>query len=232
MWRIGRTCCRAAVVAVATEYRSFVQAAALPCAYGTALRMMGTNGHVAAGERVLILGASGGVGVCCVQLAKPAGAHVIACAGGENKAERLRQLGADETIDYTRTDFATEVYARFGKPTRRGEGGDNGVDVVVNFIGGDTWVRSLRCPRVGGRADADLRRHRRLRPDRGYPLHLDLRAEDTRLQWLGQGRHHDVARDGPKRGICGPSSTKAFRWSRHRRPCGASRIAKSSARSW
>src|SRR5580658_4947217 len=57
---------------------SFEAAAALPCAYGTARRMMHTNGQIAAGETVLILGASGGVGVCCVQLAKSAGATVIA----------------------------------------------------------------------------------------------------------------------------------------------------------
>ena len=62
---------------------SFEQAAALPVAYGTAHRMMTTNGHVSAGEKVLILGASGGVGVCCVQLAKIAGASVFACAGSE-----------------------------------------------------------------------------------------------------------------------------------------------------
>jgi alcohol dehydrogenase len=60
---------------------SFADAAALPVAYGTALRMMVTNGHVAKGEKVLILGASGGVGVCCLQLAKLADAEVIACAG-------------------------------------------------------------------------------------------------------------------------------------------------------
>ena len=59
---------------------SFSDAAALPCAYGTALRMMTTNGHVAKGEKVLILG-PGGVGVCCLQIAKLAGAEVIARAG-------------------------------------------------------------------------------------------------------------------------------------------------------
>src|SRR5712691_9280980 len=69
---------------------SFEQAAALPCAYGTARRMMHTNGHIAAGEKVLVLGASGGVGVCCVQLAKAAGATVIAATGSEEKAARLR----------------------------------------------------------------------------------------------------------------------------------------------
>src|SRR5215831_10529256 len=64
----------------------FEEAAALPCAYGTARRMTDTNGRVAAGEKVLILGASGGVGVCCVQLAKLAGATVIAATSSQDKA--------------------------------------------------------------------------------------------------------------------------------------------------
>jgi alcohol dehydrogenase len=130
---------------------SFADAAALPVAYGTALRMMRTNGHVAAGEKVLILGASGGVGVCCVQLAKLAGAEVIACAGTDDKAKRLAALGADKTINYVDTDFVGEVYKLYGKPTRRGSGTDRGVDVVVNYTGGDTWVKSLRVLKVGGR---------------------------------------------------------------------------------
>jgi len=129
----------------------FAQAAALPCAYGTARRMMLTNGRVTAGEKVLILGASGGVGVCCVQLAKLAGATVIAATGSAEKAARLRALGADETIDYTQQDFVQAIYARHGKPARRGAGTDRGIDVVVNYTGGDTWTRSLRVLRVGGR---------------------------------------------------------------------------------
>ena len=130
---------------------SHADAAALPVAYGTALRMMRTNGNVAAGEKVLILGASGGVGVCCVQLAKLAGAEVIACAGSDAKAERLMQLGADRTINYIEKDFMEETFRMFGKPTRRGAGTDRGVDVVVNYTGGDTWVKSLKCLKVGGR---------------------------------------------------------------------------------
>jgi alcohol dehydrogenase len=130
---------------------SFEQAAALPCAYGTALRMMVRNGKVAAGEKVLILGASGGVGVCCVQLAKLAGAEVIACAGTEEKGERLKALGADHIVLYTQVDMMEEVHRRFGKPGRRRGGPSAGVDMVVNFTGGDTWVRSLRCLRLGGR---------------------------------------------------------------------------------
>lgn len=129
----------------------FEQAAALPVAYGTAIRMMNTIGKIKAGEKVLILGASGGVGVCCVQLAKLAGAYVIACAGNAEKARRLTELGADEIILYTEADFMKTVFERHGKPHRRRfvEGG--GVDVVVNFTGGDTWVKSLRCLRLGGR---------------------------------------------------------------------------------
>lgn len=130
---------------------SFEQAAALPVAYGTALRMMTTNGKVKAGEKVLILGASGGVGVCCVQLAKLAGAYVIAAAGSEEKAERLKEIGADEIILYTKEDFQKVIHERHGKPTRRGGDDSKGVDVVVNYTGGDTWVKSLKVLKVGGR---------------------------------------------------------------------------------
>jgi alcohol dehydrogenase len=130
---------------------SYIDAAALPCAYGSALRMMYTIGGVSRDERILILGASGGVGVCCVQLAKLAGATVMACAGTDDKTARLKELGADHTINYVERDFVQEVYALYGKPARRGSGTNQGVDVVVNYTGGDTWVKSLRCLRVGGR---------------------------------------------------------------------------------
>lgn len=128
---------------------SFEAASCLPVAYGTALRMMSTIGRVKAGERVLILGASGGVGTCCVQLAKNAGCHVIVCASSAEKLARLKALGADELIDYSKEDFVKTIYARHGKPHRRTLTG--GVDVVVNFTGGDTWVQSLRTLHRQGR---------------------------------------------------------------------------------
>jgi alcohol dehydrogenase len=127
---------------------SFAQAAALPVAYGTAYRMMVTRGRIQAGEKVLILGASGGVGSCCVQLAKSAGAHVIVAASSADKLERLAALGAHEGIDYKRDDFMKVIHERHGKPRIHGTGG---VDVVVNFTGGDTWVPSLRSLHKGGR---------------------------------------------------------------------------------
>src|SRR6516225_2247128 len=142
---------RAHQLVVIPDGIDFAQAAALPCAYGTARRMMHTNGRVAAGEKVLILGASGGVGVCCVQLANLAGATVIAATSSAEKAARLRALGADHTIDTSDEDFVEAIYRLYGKPTRRGGGSDPGVDVVVNYTGGDTWTKCLRILRVGGR---------------------------------------------------------------------------------
>ncbi|HEY9254352.1 MAG TPA: zinc-binding dehydrogenase [Stenotrophomonas sp.] len=127
---------------------SFDDAAALPVAYGTAHRMLITHQTVRAGDRVLILGASGGVGTASVILAKLLGAEVIACAGTDAKAEALKALGADHVINYRETDFSKWAIAQYGKPQRRTNEG--GVDVVVNFTGGDTWVPSLKCLKRGG----------------------------------------------------------------------------------
>ncbi len=127
---------------------SFEDAASLPLAYGTAYRMMVTRGAVEAGEKVLVLGASGGVGTGCILLAKLAGCEVIACASSGAKLERLRSIGADHVIDYGEADFREEIHRIFGKPRVLGGGG---VDVVVNFTGGDTWAESLKCLRKNGR---------------------------------------------------------------------------------
>ncbi|WP_022722542.1 SDR family NAD(P)-dependent oxidoreductase [Rhodopseudomonas sp. B29] len=127
---------------------SFVDAASLPVAYGTAHRMLITHNTVKKGDKVLVLGASGGVGTGCVMLAKQLGAEVIACAGSEDKLKRLKELGADHVINYRETDFSKWAIQQYGKPERRSYGG--GVDVVVNFTGGDTWAPSLRCVKRGG----------------------------------------------------------------------------------
>lgn len=127
---------------------SVEQAAALPVAYGTAHRMLITHNTVKKGDRVLILGASGGVGTACVILAKHLGAEVIACAGSEEKAQALKALGADHVVNYRETDFSKWAIAQYGKPQRRTTEG--GVDVVINFTGGDTWRPSLKCLKRGG----------------------------------------------------------------------------------
>ena len=127
---------------------SFAQAAALPVAYGTAHRMLVTHQTVKQGDKVLVLGASGGVGTGCVILAKMLGAEVIACASSENKLARLKEIGADHVINYKDADFSKWAVEKYGKPQRRNYEG--GVDVVINFTGGDTWVPSLRCLKRGG----------------------------------------------------------------------------------
>jgi alcohol dehydrogenase len=127
---------------------SFDAASALPVAYGTAHRMLVTHATVKAGDRVLILGASGGVGTASLLLAKQLGAEVIACAGSDEKAAQLKALGADHVVNYRTTDFSKWAIERYGKPQRRSYEG--GVDVVVNFTGGDTWVPSLKCLKRGG----------------------------------------------------------------------------------
>ena len=128
---------------------SFEDAASLPVAYGTAHRMLITHKTVKKGDRVLVLGACGGVGTGCVLLAKLLGAEVIACASSEDKMRRLKEIGADEVVDYTKTDWSKWAVEKYGKPQRRSYEG--GVDVVVNFTGGDTWVPSLRCLKRGGK---------------------------------------------------------------------------------
>ena len=128
---------------------SHAQAASLPVAYGTAHRMLFTHGGLKAGERVLVLGASGGVGSCCVLLAKLAGAEVVACGSTPEKLEALRSWGADHVVNYAEADFVKEIWSLYEKPHRRRFTG--GVDMVVNFTGGDTWVPSLRALKRGGR---------------------------------------------------------------------------------
>ena len=128
---------------------SFEEAAALPVAYGTAHRMLITHNTVKKGDRVLILGASGGVGTGCVILARHLGAEVIACTSSQEKVQKLKELGADEVINIKDVDFSKWAVEKYGKPQRRSYEG--GVDVVINFTGGDTWHPSLRCLKRGGK---------------------------------------------------------------------------------
>ena len=127
---------------------SFIDAAALPIAYGTAYRLIVSRAHIQPGDTVLIIGATGGVGTCCIQLAKNIGATVIATGSAPWKLEQLKEIGADYVIDTSTSDLVTEVHRIAGKPhfTRGG-----GVDVVVNYVGGDTWSAGFRTVRPRGR---------------------------------------------------------------------------------
>lgn len=128
---------------------TFEQAAALPVAYGTAHRMLITHRTVGEGDKVLVLGASGGVGTASVVIAKALGAEVVAAVGTDEKAQRMLELGADDVVNYHENNFSKWVIGKYGKPQRRSY--DGGVDAVVNFTGGDTWVPSLKCIKRGGK---------------------------------------------------------------------------------
>lgn len=118
------------------------QAAALPTASLTAWFGLKTDGALKSGEWLLIQGGSSGVGVAAIQIAKELGAKVIATSGSEEKCRRLRQLGADVTVDVSENDFLAEAMRVTA---------NRGVDVVLEMIGGAVYQKSLQALAPGGR---------------------------------------------------------------------------------
>jgi NADPH:quinone reductase-like Zn-dependent oxidoreductase len=124
------------------ERLDFPEAAASILPFLTAWQMVVHKARVAPGDTILVQGAGSGIGVAAIQIAKLHGARVIATAGTQAKCDRAKQLGADEAIDYTTTDFAAAARAATGK---------RGVDAVIEHVGGDTFVASIKAVRNGGR---------------------------------------------------------------------------------
>ncbi len=119
----------------------FVTAAAAPLVFQTAWRMLVTRAGIQQNDSVLVLGASGGVGHACVQIAANEGCEVWATASSEAKLEHARECGADHLVDYTDVDFVDAV--------KSGTDG-RGVDVVVDHVGEATWDDSLSAAARGG----------------------------------------------------------------------------------
>lgn len=119
---------------------SFVEAASVPLTALTAYQSIFTAANLQPNETLLILGASGGVGSFAVQLAKVQGAKVIALASGKN-SEYLKNLGADETLDYTQGDFREALQ----------KVAPEGVDVVYDCVGAETLLKGYDCVKMGGR---------------------------------------------------------------------------------
>jgi NADPH:quinone reductase-like Zn-dependent oxidoreductase len=122
------------LVTLKPQTTDHVHAAGIPLASMTAWQALFDAGRLEAGQRILIHGASGGVGTYAVQLAKWKGAYVIGTASARNQ-EFLRELGADGTIDYQDVAFETVV---------------RDVDMVLDTIGGDTQERSWSVLKKGG----------------------------------------------------------------------------------
>ena len=118
---------------------SLVEAAGLPETIFTVWANVFEHGALKAGETLLVHGATSGIGVTAIQMARAAGARVIATARGAAKAARARELGADIAIDATAEDFGERVKA------------EGGADVVLDMVGGDYFGRELDALRTGGR---------------------------------------------------------------------------------
>jgi NADPH2:quinone reductase len=119
-----------------------VEAACIPVAFGTAHDCLFEFGRMKPGETVLIHAGAGGVGTAAIQMAKQAGARVLATASGDDRLERLKPLGLDDGINYATHDFVAEC-------RRLTEG--RGADVIVDSVGGSNLQRSLAALAYRGR---------------------------------------------------------------------------------
>lgn len=136
-----KICVRAAQAVEMPPEMTFEQGAALPVNYLTAFHMLFRMGSVRSGERVLIHAAAGGVGLAAIELCHIAGAEIFATASAA-KFEFLRARGVEHLVDYRTQDFEREVLR---------ETGGEGVDMVLDAVGGETLKKSYRLLRPAGR---------------------------------------------------------------------------------
>ncbi len=118
------------------------EGAAFPTNYLTAYHALHTAGKLQSGETVLINAAAGGFGSSAIQIAKAAGATVIGTTGTSAKMDRLRKLGVDAAIDISQVDLADAAMEA---------NGGRGIDMVLDTVGGDVFLRSLHALRPFGR---------------------------------------------------------------------------------
>jgi NADPH:quinone reductase-like Zn-dependent oxidoreductase len=118
----------------------FAEAAAALLTFQTAWQMLVDKAAVRPGEVVLVHAAGSGVGVAAIQIARLFGARVVATAGGADKLERARELGAEHVIDHRENDFVTELKRLGLRP-----------DVVFEHVGADVFTRSIKAIKAGGR---------------------------------------------------------------------------------
>ena len=121
---------------------SLEEAAAVPIEFGTAADCLFEFGHLKAGETVLIQAGGGGVGLAAIQLAKRAGATVLATASTDEKLARLQEFGLDHGINYRTGDFVAKTLELTG---------GRGVDLVVDSVGGTTLEGSIAAVAYRGR---------------------------------------------------------------------------------
>lgn len=148
----------AELLAKKPENTSFAEAAAVPLAGLTAYQALFTHGQLQAGETVLIHAGAGGVGLFAIQLAKQAGARVITTASEQNRTF-LKELGADQVIDYRQEDFSEVL---------------QGIDLVIDTMGGEIQAKSFHV----------LKPHGRLISIVGIPPQEDEKQITAKSIWL------------------------------------------------
>jgi NADPH2:quinone reductase len=121
---------------------ALTHAAAIPETFFTVWTNLFDRGGLRPGERVLVHGGTSGIGTTAIQIARARGSAVLATAGSDEKCAACRRLGAAHAINYRSADFVAAV-----KEATNGEG----VDVVLDIVGGDYLHRNLECLRVNGR---------------------------------------------------------------------------------
>jgi NADPH2:quinone reductase len=127
--------------------RSFEEGSALLLTYATAIHALIDRGRLERGQTLLVLGASGGVGIAAVEIGKALGARVIAAASSDAKASAAREAGADDTIVYPASDSDRKALAQQFKDAV----GPGGADVVLDPVGGDYSEAALRSIAWEGR---------------------------------------------------------------------------------
>jgi len=158
-------------------------AASAPLNYCTGIYGLENCGALQPGETVLVLGASGGVGMAALDIAKGLGAKVVAAASSQNKLAACAARGADVTIDYSRPDWRKELNRMLG---------DSAVNVIYDPVGGDWSETAFRCLSPGGRhlvvgfVGGDIPR---------LPLNLPLlkRSSIVGVDWGGNARANPAA---------------------------------------
>jgi len=124
------------------ENMDMIQAASLPTVYGTSYYALKQRGRLRPGETLLVLGATGGVGLTAVEIGKLMGARVIAAGGSDEKLKIAAEYGANHLINYREQSIKDEVKVLTG---------DQGADVIYDAVGGDAFDQAMRCINWNGR---------------------------------------------------------------------------------
>ena len=147
---------------------TFAEAAAVPCAAITAWESLFDHGGLEKGHKVLIHAGAGGVGHAAIQLAKAKGVRVCTTVSSDEKARFVKDLGADKVVRYRDEDFVQEVL---------GWTDGDGVDVVLDLVGGETLFKSLSCTRFYGTVVAVLS------PGSAAADWTEARLRNLRIAW-------------------------------------------------